>query len=133
MSAQAGYSSTHITYTLYSHFCSFIPVVFGQILEGNLSCDLFHVAFTQEKRRLAIRNAAQQWEGVRACLELPPTNGAKEEFSPENSPGHSPAQSNGVTQESSPDEPKYMFFNTVDFKRKMNVLHFRIFSKDLLI
>lgn len=60
----------------------------------------------KEKRRLAIRNAAQQWEGVRACLELPPTNGAKEEFSPENSPGHSPAQSNGVTQESSPDEPK---------------------------
>ncbi|KAJ0001983.1 hypothetical protein NQD34_001779, partial [Periophthalmus magnuspinnatus] len=60
----------------------------------------------KEKRRLAIRNAAQQWEGVRACLELPPTNGAKEEFSPENSPAHSPAQSNGVTQESSPDEPK---------------------------
>ncbi|KAK7913518.1 hypothetical protein WMY93_013729 [Mugilogobius chulae] len=60
----------------------------------------------KEKRRLAIRNAAQQWEGVRACLELPPTIGAKEEFSPENSPAHSPAQSNGVTQESSPDEPK---------------------------
>lgn len=60
----------------------------------------------KEKRRLAIRNAAQQWEGVRACLELPPTNGAKEEFSPENSPAHSPALSNGVTQESSPDEPK---------------------------
>ncbi|KAJ0056255.1 hypothetical protein NL108_004533, partial [Boleophthalmus pectinirostris] len=60
----------------------------------------------KEKRRLAIRNAAQQWEGVRACLEMPPTNGAKEEFSPENSPAHSPAQSNGVTQESSPEEPK---------------------------
>ncbi|XP_072321246.1 leucine-rich repeat-containing protein 49-like [Eucyclogobius newberryi] len=60
----------------------------------------------KEKRRLAIRNAAQQWEGVRACLELPTTIGAKEEFSPENSPNHSPAQSNGVTQESSPDEPK---------------------------
>ncbi|XP_029985952.1 leucine-rich repeat-containing protein 49 [Sphaeramia orbicularis] len=59
----------------------------------------------KEKRRLAIRNAAQQWEGVRACLELPSTNGAKEELSPENSPAHTPAQTNGVTQESSPDEP----------------------------
>lgn len=57
---------------------------------------------------MAIRNAAQQWEGVRACLELPPSNGAKEEVSPENSPAHSPAQSNGLTQESSPDEPRYM-------------------------
>ncbi|XP_044030324.1 leucine-rich repeat-containing protein 49 isoform X2 [Siniperca chuatsi] len=60
----------------------------------------------KEKRRLAIRNAAQQWEGVRACLELPPTNGAKEEVSPENSPAHSPAQTNGLTQEPSPDEPR---------------------------
>uniref|UniRef100_A0A3B4TUZ1 Leucine rich repeat containing 49 n=1 Tax=Seriola dumerili TaxID=41447 RepID=A0A3B4TUZ1_SERDU len=60
----------------------------------------------KEKRRLAIRNAAQQWEGVRACLELPSTNGAKEEVSPENSPAHSPAQSNGLTQEPSPDEPR---------------------------
>uniref|UniRef100_A0A8C4IHF7 Leucine-rich repeat-containing protein 49 n=1 Tax=Dicentrarchus labrax TaxID=13489 RepID=A0A8C4IHF7_DICLA len=59
----------------------------------------------KEKRRLAIRNAAQQWEGVRACLELPPTNGAKEEVSPENSPAHSPAQTNGLAQEPSPDEP----------------------------
>ncbi|CAL9702062.1 unnamed protein product [Knipowitschia caucasica] len=63
-------------------------------------------SINKEKRRLAIRNAAQQWEGIRSCLELPPTFGAKEEFSPENSPTHSPAQSNGVTQESSPDEPK---------------------------
>lgn len=60
----------------------------------------------KEKRRLAIRNAAQQWEGVRACLELPSTNGAKEEVSPENSPAHSPAQTNGLTQEPSPDEPR---------------------------
>ncbi|XP_039980107.1 leucine-rich repeat-containing protein 49 isoform X3 [Xiphias gladius] len=60
----------------------------------------------KEKRRLAIRNAAQQWEGVRACLELPPTNGAKEEISPDNSPAHSPAQTNGLTQEPSPDEPR---------------------------
>uniref|UniRef100_A0A665VPB5 Leucine rich repeat containing 49 n=1 Tax=Echeneis naucrates TaxID=173247 RepID=A0A665VPB5_ECHNA len=62
----------------------------------------------KEKRRLAIRNAAQQWEGVRACLELPPTNGSKEEVSPENSPAHSPAQSNGLTQEPSPDEPRLL-------------------------
>ncbi|XP_019204869.1 leucine-rich repeat-containing protein 49 [Oreochromis niloticus] len=61
---------------------------------------------TKKKRRLAIRNAAQQWEGVRACLELPSTNGAKEEVSPENSPAHSPAQTNGLTQEPSPDEPR---------------------------
>ncbi|XP_069029946.1 leucine-rich repeat-containing protein 49 isoform X1 [Embiotoca jacksoni] len=65
----------------------------------------------KEKRRLAIRNAAQQWEGVRASLELPPTNGTKEEVSPENSPAHSPAQTspaqtNGLAQESSPDEPR---------------------------
>ncbi|XP_033935321.1 leucine-rich repeat-containing protein 49 [Pseudochaenichthys georgianus] len=60
----------------------------------------------KEKRRLAIRNAAQQWEGVRASLELPPTNGAKEEVSPENSPAHSPAQTNGLAQEPSPDEPR---------------------------
>ncbi|XP_056135344.1 leucine-rich repeat-containing protein 49 [Lampris incognitus] len=60
----------------------------------------------KEKRRLAIRNAAQQWEGVKACLELPQQNGSKEEVSPENSPAHSPAQSNGLTQEPSPDEPR---------------------------
>lgn len=60
----------------------------------------------KEKRRQAIRNAAQQWEGVRACLELPPTNGAKEEVSPENSPAHTPAQTNGLAQEPSPDEPR---------------------------
>ncbi len=70
-------------------------------------CVCVCVAFIKEKRRLAIRNAAQQWEGVRACLELPPTNGAKEEVSPENSPAHSPAQTNGVAQEPSPDEPRY--------------------------
>ncbi|KAM7014937.1 leucine-rich repeat-containing protein 49 [Tautogolabrus adspersus] len=60
----------------------------------------------KEKRRLAIRNAAQQWEVVRTCLELPPTNGAKEEVSPENSPAHCPAQTNGLTQEPSPEEPR---------------------------
>ncbi|XP_068612844.1 leucine-rich repeat-containing protein 49-like [Brachionichthys hirsutus] len=60
----------------------------------------------KEKRRLAIRNAAQQWEGVRACLEPPPTNGAKEDVSPENSPAHSPPQTNGLAQEPSPDEPR---------------------------
>ncbi|XP_056268382.1 leucine-rich repeat-containing protein 49 isoform X1 [Pseudoliparis swirei] len=60
----------------------------------------------KEKRRLAIRNAAQRWEGIRACLEPPPTNGAKEEVSPENSPAHSPAQTNGLAQEPSPDEPR---------------------------
>ncbi|XP_074522572.1 leucine-rich repeat-containing protein 49 isoform X2 [Halichoeres trimaculatus] len=60
----------------------------------------------KEKRRLAIRNAAQQWEGVRACLELPPTNGAKEEASPENSPAHCPTQTNGLGQEPSPEEPR---------------------------
>ncbi|KAK1785386.1 hypothetical protein P4O66_018769 [Electrophorus voltai] len=58
----------------------------------------------KEKRRLAIRNAAQQWEGSKACLELPAQNGAKEELSPENSPAHSPAQSNGIAQDPSPDE-----------------------------
>nr|XP_057944639.1 leucine-rich repeat-containing protein 49 isoform X2 [Doryrhamphus excisus] len=60
----------------------------------------------REKRRLAIRNAAQQWEGVAACLEPPSTNGAKEEVSPENSPAHCPTQTNGLAQEPSPDEPR---------------------------
>ncbi|XP_049574989.1 leucine-rich repeat-containing protein 49 isoform X1 [Syngnathus scovelli] len=65
----------------------------------------------KEKRRLAIRNAAQQWEGVvAACLELPSTctttNGAKEEVSPENSPAHCHTQTNGLAQEPSPDEPR---------------------------
>ncbi|KAM9423479.1 leucine-rich repeat-containing protein 49 isoform 3-T5 [Salvelinus alpinus] len=59
---------------------------------------------SKEKRRLAIRNAALQWEGVRACLELPAQNGAKEEISPEASPAHSPAQINGLALEPSPDE-----------------------------
>ncbi|TNN26935.1 hypothetical protein EYF80_062923 [Liparis tanakae] len=71
-----------------------------------LHSDLFSSELRFEKRRLAIRNAAQQWEGVRACLEPPPTNGAKEEVSPENSPAHSPAQTNGLAQEPSPDEPR---------------------------
>lgn len=71
----------------------------------SLSC--LALCFVQEKRRLAIRNAAQQWEGVRACLELPSTNGAKEEVSPENSPAHSPAQTNGLAQEPSPDDQRY--------------------------
>ncbi|XP_073706364.1 leucine-rich repeat-containing protein 49-like [Garra rufa] len=60
----------------------------------------------KERRRLAIQNAAQQWEGLKACLELPAQNGTKEDVSPENSPAHSPAQTNGNTQETSPDEPK---------------------------
>ncbi|KAM6943637.1 leucine-rich repeat-containing protein 49 isoform 2-T2 [Xenentodon cancila] len=63
-------------------------------------------AIHKEKRRLAIRNAAQQWEGVIACLELPPTTGSKEDVSPESSPAHSPAQTNGLAQEPSPDEPR---------------------------
>ncbi|XP_053479589.1 leucine-rich repeat-containing protein 49 isoform X2 [Ictalurus furcatus] len=58
----------------------------------------------KEKRRLAIRNAAQQWEDSRSFLELPAQNGAKEELSPENSPAHSPGQTNGITQEPSPDD-----------------------------
>ncbi|XP_028299043.1 leucine-rich repeat-containing protein 49 isoform X2 [Gouania willdenowi] len=62
----------------------------------------------KEKRRLAIRNAAQQWEGVRTSLELPSTNGAKEEVSPENSPAHCPAHTNGLAQDPSPDEPRLL-------------------------
>ncbi|KAM9481659.1 leucine-rich repeat-containing protein 49 isoform 2-T2 [Clarias gariepinus] len=58
----------------------------------------------KEKRRLAIRNAAQQWEESRSFLELPAQNGAKEELSPETSPAHSPGQTNGITQEPSPDD-----------------------------
>ncbi|XP_037835708.1 leucine-rich repeat-containing protein 49 isoform X2 [Kryptolebias marmoratus] len=60
----------------------------------------------KEKRRLAIRNAAQQWEDIMANLELLPTNGTKEDVSPESSPAHSPAQTNGLAQEPSPEEPK---------------------------
>lgn len=75
--------------------CSSVPRLTGPPL-----------CFRQEKRRLAIRNAAQLWEGVRACLELPPTNGAKEDLSPESSPAHSPAQSNGLAQDPSPEEPR---------------------------
>uniref|UniRef100_A0A673MBC6 Leucine rich repeat containing 49 n=1 Tax=Sinocyclocheilus rhinocerous TaxID=307959 RepID=A0A673MBC6_9TELE len=40
----------------------------------------------KERRRLAIQNAAQQWEGLKACLELPAQNGSKEDVSPEYSP-----------------------------------------------
>ncbi|XP_048025185.1 leucine-rich repeat-containing protein 49 isoform X1 [Megalobrama amblycephala] len=64
------------------------------------------LAAHKERRRLAIQNAAQQWEGLKACLELPAQNGSKEDVSPENSPAHSPAQTNGNTQETSPDEPR---------------------------
>ncbi|XP_051513010.1 leucine-rich repeat-containing protein 49-like isoform X1 [Myxocyprinus asiaticus] len=60
----------------------------------------------KERRRLAIQNAAQQWEGLKACLELPAQNGAKEDISPDNSPAHSLAQTNGNAQETSPDEPR---------------------------
>lgn len=46
----------------------------------------------QEKRRLAIQNAASQWETLiqkrsstgRSCLELPAQNGSKEQVSPVN-------------------------------------------------
>ncbi|XP_062404696.1 leucine-rich repeat-containing protein 49 [Sardina pilchardus] len=61
-------------------------------------------AIHKEKRRLAIRNAAQQWEGLKSCLDLPTQNGSKEEVSPENSPTHSSAQTNGIAQDPSPDE-----------------------------
>ncbi|XP_064192164.1 leucine-rich repeat-containing protein 49-like isoform X1 [Anguilla rostrata] len=57
-------------------------------------------AVHKEKRRQAIRNAAQQWEGLKACLEPPAQNGTKEEVSPE----HSPAQANGLPQPLSPEE-----------------------------
>ncbi|XP_051579892.1 leucine-rich repeat-containing protein 49-like [Myxocyprinus asiaticus] len=60
----------------------------------------------KERRRLAIQNAAQQWEGLKACPELPAQNGAKDDVSPDNSPTHSPAQTNGNAQETSPDEPR---------------------------
>ncbi|XP_073786206.1 leucine-rich repeat-containing protein 49 isoform X1 [Danio rerio] len=60
----------------------------------------------KERRRLAIQNAAQQWEGLKANLELPAQNDTKEEVSPDNSPAHSPAQTNGNAQETSPDEPR---------------------------
>ncbi|XP_066541608.1 leucine-rich repeat-containing protein 49 isoform X2 [Hoplias malabaricus] len=66
--------------------------------------DTHKQAVHKEKRRLAIRNAAQQWEGSKTCLELPAQNGAKEELSPDSSPAHSPAQTNGIAQEPSPEE-----------------------------
>ncbi|XP_062861044.1 leucine-rich repeat-containing protein 49 isoform X2 [Trichomycterus rosablanca] len=60
----------------------------------------------KEKRRLAIRNAAQLWEESRSFLELPTQNGSREDVSPENSPAYSPGQINGLAQEPSPDELK---------------------------
>ncbi|XP_061101674.1 leucine-rich repeat-containing protein 49-like isoform X1 [Conger conger] len=57
-------------------------------------------AVHKEKRRQAIRNAAQQWEVLKPCLEPPAQNGTKEEVSPE----HSPAQANGHPQPLSPEE-----------------------------
>ena len=57
----------------------------------------------QEKRRQAIRNAAQQWESLKACLEPLAQNGTKEEVSPE----HSLAQANGHSQPLSPEELRY--------------------------
>ncbi|XP_034041571.1 leucine-rich repeat-containing protein 49 isoform X2 [Thalassophryne amazonica] len=65
-----------------------------------------HKQTMHKKRRLAIRNAAQQWEGVKACLDLLPAKDSKDEISPENSPTHSQAQTNGLAQEPSPDEPR---------------------------
>ncbi|KAI1889492.1 hypothetical protein AGOR_G00163440 [Albula goreensis] len=65
-----------------------------------MPCPLWLRCPLQEKRRQAIRNAAQQWEGLKACLEPPAQNGTKEEVSPE----HSPAQTNGHAQPLSPEE-----------------------------
>lgn len=50
-----------------------------------------------------------------ANLELLPTNGMKEDVSPESSPSHSPAQTNGLTQEPFPEEPKYVQHDTFFF------------------
>uniref|UniRef100_A0A672P114 Leucine rich repeat containing 49 n=1 Tax=Sinocyclocheilus grahami TaxID=75366 RepID=A0A672P114_SINGR len=84
----------------------FGPVIkdFNVVLQ-TVECHLVFL-WSQERRRLAIQNAAQQWEGLKACLELPAQNGSKEDVSPEYSPAHSPAQTNGNTQETSPDEPR---------------------------
>ncbi|XP_023675832.1 leucine-rich repeat-containing protein 49-like isoform X1 [Paramormyrops kingsleyae] len=60
-------------------------------------------AVHKEKRRQAIRNAAQQWEGFKACLELPAQSGSRDEGSPEHCP---PQQSDGPSQQLSPDELK---------------------------
>ncbi|XP_015198851.2 leucine-rich repeat-containing protein 49 [Lepisosteus oculatus] len=63
-------------------------------------------AVHKEKRRLAIRNAAQQWEaqavkhGFKACLELPAQDCVKQEVSPE----HSPGQLNGIAPHVSQEE-----------------------------
>ncbi|XP_056099932.1 leucine-rich repeat-containing protein 49-like isoform X2 [Rhinichthys klamathensis goyatoka] len=76
------------------------------------------LAAHKERRRLAIQNAAHQWEGLKqneaqqweglkaSSLEIPAQNGSKEDVSPDNSPAHSPAQTNGSAQETSPDEPR---------------------------
>ncbi|XP_055029949.2 leucine-rich repeat-containing protein 49 isoform X1 [Misgurnus anguillicaudatus] len=60
----------------------------------------------KERRRLAIQNAAQQWEGLKVCSDLSVHNGVKEDVSPDSSPAHSPALTNGNAQETSPDEPR---------------------------
>ncbi|XP_039531795.1 leucine-rich repeat-containing protein 49-like [Pimephales promelas] len=76
------------------------------------------LAAHKERRRLAIQNAAHQWEGLKqneaqqweglkaSSLEIPAQNGSKEDVSSDNSPAHSPAQTNGSAQETSPDEPR---------------------------
>ncbi|KAA0715303.1 hypothetical protein E1301_Tti023359 [Triplophysa tibetana] len=60
----------------------------------------------KERRRLAIQNAAQQWEEFKSSSELPAQNDVKDDVSPDNSPAHSPALTNGNAQETSPDEPR---------------------------
>ncbi|XP_057182759.1 leucine-rich repeat-containing protein 49 isoform X4 [Triplophysa rosa] len=60
----------------------------------------------KERRRLAIQNAAQQWEEFKSSSELPTQNDVKDDVSPDNSPAHSPALTNGNAQETSPDEPR---------------------------
>ncbi|MBN3307778.1 LRC49 protein, partial [Amia calva] len=63
-------------------------------------------AIHKEKRRLAIRNAAQQWEAhsvkhsPKVCLELPAQSGTKEDDNSE----HSTSQLNGITRQLSPEE-----------------------------
>lgn len=64
------------------------------------------VCLLQERRRLAIQNAAQQWEELKSSSELPTQNDVKDDVSPDSSPAHSPALTNGNAQETSPDEPR---------------------------
>lgn len=80
--------------------------------------------FIKEKRRLAIRNAAQQWKDIMANLELLPTNGTKEDVSPESSPAHSPAQTNGLALEPSPEEPKCVSHDTRLMKQLVEIARF---------